>query len=70
VQNLLELIVLAIVWVTLGFLLAIKGKEKKIGFYKTLIISILLTPLVAIFFVMASHKKLPKRIRARKNDID
>ena len=56
-------IILAIVDVSLSLLLAIKAKEKEIGFERTLNLSIILSPIVGMFFVMMSKRKNHKRVR-------
>jgi hypothetical protein len=58
------------IYVALGLLLAMEGKKKKIGFFPTFLLSILLTPLVSIFFVMFSKRSYPRRTRKKDYDFD
>jgi hypothetical protein len=64
------IIILGIVDISLSFLLALKGKDKKIGFQRTLVLSLILTPIVGMIFVMMSARKFPKRVRDKNLDID
>ncbi len=58
------------VYITLALLLAMEGRRKKIGFFPTFLLSILLTPIVSVFFVMFSKRSFPKRTRAKDYNID
>ena len=54
----------------LSLLLAYKGKEKKIGFNKTLIISMLLSAIAGLIVVMSSPTKVIKRVRPKDKAIE
>jgi hypothetical protein len=69
-EQIIPFIILGIVYVSLCLLLALKGKEKMIDFDKTLVLSLILTPLVGMIFVMLSKRKFIKRVRDKDFDID
>ena len=64
------LLVIPLIWLFLSLLLAYKGKDKKIGFSKALVLSLILTPIVGIIFVMKSPKKYPRRVRPKGKEIE
>lgn len=64
------LAIIVLVWLFLSCLLALKGKEKGLGFGFTILISLLLTPFAGMFFVMMSKRKYPKRVRDKNFTLD
>ena len=69
-DEIFPLIIALLVWVALSFLLAFKAKGKKIGFEKALILSLILSPLVGMVFIMMSEKTYPKRVRDPNKDVE
>ncbi len=64
------ILTICVVYVFLSLMLALKGKEKGLGFMNTILISLLLTPLAGMIFVMMSKRKYPKRVRDKNFTLD
>lgn len=61
------MLVLIVIWIVLSFLIACFGAFRNIGFTKTLLSAIFLTPLIGI--IVAAMSKSKKDI-AKKNETD
>ena len=46
-----------ITWIILSFIVAFIGSDRKIGFFGTLILSLLLSPIIGALFALASDRK-------------
>lgn len=49
--------ILFLSWIVLSLMAAFIGQERKIGFSKTLLLSIILSPLIGIIVALASQRK-------------
>ncbi len=57
---------LFVAWISLAFLVAFLGKNKKIGFWSTFIISVLLSPLVGLIVALVSDPVTTTYVYSRK----
>lgn len=55
--------IVALIWLGLAYLVAVLGRDRKFGFWGTLIISVLFSPIVGLLTVFASdaRPKPPRR---------
>jgi len=46
-----------VLWLLISFALAFAGRSRKIGFTRALLLSLLLSPLIGLIFILLSEKK-------------
>ena len=63
-------IIFVIAWIALSFAIASAGKRREIGYWTAFFVSLLLSPLIALVFLLLSKEKKPSEIDQIQTKID